>query len=129
MAIRRTVARQFHVGLLYKAGQRAKFRHQCEHKDLKDEEAGNPEYLWADIGALNKINKRLLASKMSKAGGDRVPYRVGFQSGREYIDKKTLKYASTEPGEGLTCSTYNCRGAGGNGVQTVRYGRMGRDRG
>jgi hypothetical protein len=105
-AIRRPRERQFHVGLLYRSGTKSKLRHHCEHNDLRDEDAGNPEYLWTDIAALSAVNKKLIANRMSRAGGDKVPYGVGFRAGRKYLDPKTLKYVSTNPGDGLTCATY-----------------------
>jgi hypothetical protein len=43
---------------------------------------------------------------MSRAGGDKVPYGVGYRVNGSYLDKKTLKYAVTRLGKGLTCATY-----------------------
>jgi hypothetical protein len=106
-AIRRPGPEQYHVGLLYKVpGKPVRLRHQCDHLDIKDKEPDNPEYLWTDVAALSSLNKRLIANKMSRAGGDKVPYGVGFRVDGKYLDKKTLKYAVTELGEGLTCATY-----------------------
>lgn len=106
LAMRRPDGRHFHVGFLYRAGKKVHFRHQCGHLDLKDEEATHPDDLWADIVALSPLNKRLIANKLLRAGGDKVPYGIGYRTEGGYIDKKTMKYLLTEPGQGLTCSTY-----------------------
>jgi hypothetical protein len=105
-AMRRPRDRQFHVGLLYKHGKKTYLRHHCDHLDLKEEEASNMNDLWTDIAALSQLNKRLIANKMAKAGSDKVPYGIGYRVDGKYIDKKTMKYAVTEIGQGLTCSTY-----------------------
>jgi hypothetical protein len=105
-AIRRTGARQFHVGLLYKFGKKVYLRHQCRHLEVTEEEAVHPDYLWTNIAALSTLNKRLIANKMSRAGGDKVPYGIGYRVEGGYIDRKTMKYVVTELGDGLTCSTY-----------------------
>lgn len=106
-AIRRAERRQFHVGILYKLpGKPVHLRHQCTHNILVDTEPQEFAYLWTNIAALKSVNKRLLANKLYKAGGDKIPYGVGYQIDREYLDKKTLKYKVTEPGQGLTCATY-----------------------
>jgi hypothetical protein len=106
LAIRRPDGRHFHVGLLYRAGKKVRIRHQCGHLDLKDEEASHPDDLWANITALSPLNKRLIANKLLRAGGDKVPYGIGYRTEGGYIDKKTMKYLLTDPGQGLTCSTY-----------------------
>jgi hypothetical protein len=81
-AIRRPGPEQYHVGLLYKVpGKPVRLRHQCDHLDIRDKEPDNPEYLWTDVAALSSLNKRLIANKMSRAGGDKVPYGVGFRAG------------------------------------------------
>jgi hypothetical protein len=106
-AIRRPSPGQYHIALLYKVSEKpARIRHQCDHLELRDKQAGGIDYLWTDIAALSSLNKRLIANKMSRAGGDKVPYGVGFRQDGKYLDKKTLKYAVTEPGQGLTCATY-----------------------
>jgi hypothetical protein len=104
-AIRRPEPSQFHVGLLYKDAKKVYLRHQCDHLVLKEDEP-SCAYLWTDIAALSPLNKRLIANKMSRAGGDKVPYGVGYRLNGNYLDKKTLKYLVTEPGAGLTCATY-----------------------
>lgn len=105
-ALKKVLGGYFHVGLLYKVGKHARLRHQCEHNHFRDEKADNSEYLWTDIRALSPLNKRLIANKMSRAGGDKVPYGVGYRSGRIYLDKKSLKYINSTSGDGLTCSSY-----------------------
>jgi hypothetical protein len=104
-AFRRSQGQQFHVGLLYKAGKKVYLRHQCDHLVVTDDEPTD-SYLWNNISALSPLNKRLIANKLSRAGGDKVPYGVGYRIGGIYLDKKTLKYVVTAPGEGLTCATY-----------------------
>src|SRR5258708_1205168 len=76
-AIRRGPQRHLHVGLLYKAGKNVYLRHQCEHFVVRDEEPSVDD-LWTNISALSPLNKRLIANKMSRAGGDKVPYGVGY---------------------------------------------------
>ncbi len=108
-AIRRVTASQWHVGMLYKFGAaEARLRHQCSHDYLRDEEAKGHEchFLWVDIAALDDINKKLIAGKLTKAGGDKIPYGIGFQEGGSYIDNETLRYINTNPGMGLTCASY-----------------------
>lgn len=106
-AIRHVRAGQFHVGFLYKLqGKAARLHHQHSHLDTRDEAPSEFDYLWLNIAPLSQINKRLIANRLSRAGGDKIPYGVGFDLDGEYLDRKTLKYARTDPGEGLTCATY-----------------------
>jgi len=106
-AIKRTAGRQFHVGILYKLnGKPVHLRHQCDHRLLVDAPPTDFAYLWINVSALGAINKRLIANKLSKAGGDKIPYGIGFKMNEQYLDKKTLKYCNTDPGNGLTCATY-----------------------
>jgi hypothetical protein len=106
-AILRSGAGQFHTGLLYKIGKKVHLRHQCDHLVVKDgEPSTDSDYLWTNISALSALNKRLIANKLSRAGGDNVPYGVGYRVNGNYLDKRTLKYIATNPGDGLTCATY-----------------------
>ena len=105
-AFRRPGGQQYHVGILYKSGDQVRLRHQCDHLETRDEIAGHPSDLWTDIAAIKATNKAIIAARLAKVGGDTVPYGVGYKSDKGYIDKRTLKYCLTTPGDGLTCATY-----------------------
>lgn len=108
LAVRRTGNDQWHVALLYKVDRKpAALRHQCEHNGALDAAPDSFFDLWLDIAALSSLNKRLIANKLSKARGDKIPYGIGYSEGADYLDGKTLKYLLPHAeGRGLTCATY-----------------------
>lgn len=104
--LRRPGDDQYHVGFLFKTEDRVMVRHQCNHMDTREQAAANQEDLWTDISAVSLVNKAVIAARLAKVGDDKVPYGVGYKTERGYLDKQTLRYIVTKPGNGLTCATY-----------------------
>jgi hypothetical protein len=75
---RRPGGNQYHVGFLFKSEDKVMVRHQCDHLDTRQEQAGRTSDLWTNIAAVSLTNKALIAAKLAKIGGDKVPYGVGY---------------------------------------------------